>query len=404
MKRTGPLATALASAVFPVVAAAGGVLLLGGCASCQSTVQATSVPAIVGSTFDGAEIDQPAHRVYLANETDQSVTVVDVSTATPRVAGAVKLDGPPKGLALAPDRHVLYAGLATGGVAVIDTSSMQVASTMPLDGAGVDLMDYSPVTGDLYAGSDAGVLVVDVNSQQVTRRLTTSSTAGQPRYDPADSMLYVTVAATDSLVQLNPRTGYVTQTYVIPKCHPSGVGINPARQLALVSCGSSIALVNLRSGAQQVTRSVQGGDVVTYDAAADRFVVASPHDRRDSAVGVFAGDGRFIGSVSSVSTTHAAVFDDAHGLVYAPGASGLMSFAPGQCEPPPEWLRFTGGLSVFAIPLAAAIVFLVLYARRMRRGPTARKGPTDRELRELDLAMEAERMRALEDGILGPEG
>ena len=404
MKRAGPLVTALGSAVLPAIAAAGGMLLLGGCASCQSTVQAVSVPAIAGATFDGAEIDQPGHRVYLANESDKSVTVVDVSRSTPRLAGAVQLDGPPKGLAFAPDRHVLYAGLATSGIAVIDPASMQVVSTIPLDGAAADLIDYSPTTGEIYAGSDGGVLVVNASSQQITRRLTTNSRVGQPRYDPTDSKLYVTTAATDSLVQLDPRTGYVSQTYVIPKCHPSGVGINPSRQLALVSCGSSIALVNLRSGAQQVTRSLQGGDVVAYDAAADRFVVASPHDRTDSAVGVFAGDGRFIGSVSSVSTAHAAVYDEAHGLVYAPGAAGLMTFAPGQCEPPPEWLQFAGGMSIFAVPFIAAVVFLVLYARRLRRGPTTPKGPTDRELREQDFAHEVERMRALEEGILGPEG
>ena len=213
---------------------------------------------------------------------------------------------------------------------------------------------------------------------------------------------YVWRSGTDSLVQINPATGFVTRSYVIAKCRPNGVGINPARQLALVSCGGSIALVNLESGAQRVTRVVQGGDVVTYEAAADRFVVASPHDMDESAIGVFAGDGSFIGSVPATSSAHAAAFDSAHGLVYAPGPVGLMSFAPAACAPPPDWLRFVGGLSVFAVPLLLAALFLVLVARALARRRAGLGGPTYEELQAEDLEFERERMRALEDGILGP--
>jgi len=39
MKRRGALAALVMSALIPVVAAAGGVLLLGACAGCQSTVR-----------------------------------------------------------------------------------------------------------------------------------------------------------------------------------------------------------------------------------------------------------------------------------------------------------------------------------------------------------------------------
>lgn len=398
------LAAAVISALAPVAAAAGGTLLLAGCTTCQSTVRAVAVPAIAGASFDGAEIDQASHRVYLANRTDESVAVVDVSGTAPRLAGMFKVGGSPSGLAVAPERQELYAGLGSKGVAVVDTRSMQVAQTMALDGADVDLIDYNAGTGTLYAGAGDAVLIVDPATQQVTRRVTTSGTVEQPRFDPADRMLYVTVPQTDSLLQIDPQSGAVTRTYVIKKCHPAGLGINPTRQLAVLGCGSSIALVNLRSGAEETTRAVQGADVVTYDAGADRFVVASPHELRDSAIGVFAGDGRFLGSVSSTPSAHAAVYDDAHGVVYAPGPAGLMSFAPVQCEPPPEWLKFAGGLSLFALPLVGLAVFLVWYARRLRRGPRAPSGPTDDDLREEDLALERERMRALEDSILGPEG
>jgi hypothetical protein len=386
------------------VVAGGGALLLGACTSCQSTVRTAAMAPIAGASFDGAEIDQAAHRVFLANRTDQSVAAVDVGRSTPAFAGAVKMDAAPNGLALAAGRHTLYTALESGEVAVIDTSTLQVTSTFPVDTSAADLIDYGARTNALYVGTGAAVTVVDAGTGKVTRRITTLSDVGQPRFDPADGLVYATVPKTSSVVQIDPASGYITRTFVIPRCEPNGLAINPGRQLALMTCGSSVALLNLSSGAHDVTRAVQGGDVVTYDAGADTFVVASPHGPRDSAVGAFGGDGHFIGSVASTPSVHAAVYDDARGLIFAPAPAGMMSFAPAQCAPPPQWLQFAGGLSVFAIPLAASAAFLVWYARRLRRKTARRTGPTDRQLREDDLQLERERMRALEDAIYGPEG
>ena len=405
MKPTGRLAAALGQAIVPVLVAAGGAILLSGCTSCQSTVRTTAMTVIAGGSYDVVVADQPGQRLYLADRTAKGVDVVDISSPQPVFVSTIPLTAAPHGLALDTASHRLFAALGNGAVAVIDTgprSSNQVVANIQTDSSSLDLIDYSAQTDSLYVGSDRTVLVVDAARAQVTKRITTAMAVGQPRYDPADGMVYATVSGTDSLVQINPATGFVTRSYVIAKCRPNGVGINPARQLALVSCGGSIALVNLESGAQRVTRVVQGGDVVTYEAAADRFVVASPHDMDESAIGVFAGDGSFIGSVPATSSAHAAAFDSAHGLVYAPGPVGLMSFAPAACAPPPDWLRFVGGLSVFAVPLLLAALFLVLVARALARRRAGLGGPTYEELQAEDLEFERERMRALEDGILGP--
>ena len=324
---------------MPVLAAAGGAILLAGCTSCQSTVRTTAMTVIAGGSFDVVVADQPGQRLYLADRAAKGVDVVDISSPQPVFLTTIPLTAAPHGLALDTASHRLFAALGSGAVAVIDTgprSSNQVVANIQVESSSLDLIDYSAETDSLYVGSDRTVLVVDVARQQVTKRITTAMPVGQPRYDPADGMVYATVSGTDSLVQIDPATGFVTRSYVIAKCRPNGVGINPARQLALVSCGGSIALVNLESGAQRVTRVVQGGDVVTYEAAADRFVVASPHDMDESAIGVFAGDGSFIGSVPATSSAHAAAFDSVHGLVYAPGPAGLMSFAPAACAPPPD--------------------------------------------------------------------
>ena len=52
MKPAGSLLAALGQAIVPLVAAAGGVLLLGGCTSCQSTVRTAAMPVIAAGSFD----------------------------------------------------------------------------------------------------------------------------------------------------------------------------------------------------------------------------------------------------------------------------------------------------------------------------------------------------------------
>jgi len=409
MKPVGSIFAAIWTAVVPMLAAAGGAVLLGACASCQSTVRQAAMPAIAAGTFDGVAADPTAQRLYLADGANNKIDVVDLSTANPRFMQAIDVGAVPHGLAVAPDTKVLYAGLTGGAVAVIDTRDgsptfMKVVTRIKADPTEVDLLDYSAGTKRLFAatGSGGDVVAIDTTSNQVIRWYSLHIPVEQPRYNPVDGKLYVTTPGTSSLVQIDLADGMTSRNYFIKGCGPSGLAINPARQLAVTACKGSVAMVNLRTGAQEVTRSVPGGDLVTYDPSSDRFAVASPHGDKDSVVGVFDGDGTFIGSVAATPKAHAPAFD-ARGLVYAAGATGMMSFAPSACEPPPEWLKFVGGLSVFALPLMAAALFLYLYARRRQGHATVEDdGPSFYDLQQEDLATERERMRAFEDAVLGP--
>jgi hypothetical protein len=163
-----------------------------------------------------------------------------------------------------------------------------------------------------------------------------------------------------------------------------------------------VALFNLRTGLDEVSRKVPGGDLASYDGAVDRFAVGSSHGPRDSSVGVLSGDGRFMAQVQSSPNAHGAVFNDATGVVYALSNSGLLSFSPSACAPPPDWLTFAGGLAFYVAPLAALGLMLYLYARK-RRDPNARRSPSWDELQKEDLIAERERIRALEDAIYGPQ-
>jgi DNA-binding beta-propeller fold protein YncE len=407
MKGRGSATAAVVSALLWVSACAGAVLALGGCASCQSTVRQVALPALAAGSFDGVEADQAAHRIYLADRTNNKVAVVDMSSAKPQFVGTIDVAGTPNGLGLAPRLHRLYAGMADGNLVVVDTDpgsprAMQVIDKFSVDKTSADLLDYSPGLQRVFVSTGIGgeVVSVDVAGTQPQQRFALKAPVGQPRYDPTDGMLYVTTPSTDSLLKINPADGKVVSTIKLAGCHPYGLAINPGRQLALTTCRSSVAVINLQNHAFDVSRAVAGGDIVTYDAAADRFAVASPHGNGDSTVSAFYGDGHLIGSVSGTPVTHGAAFDAQHGLVYAPAAAGLLSFAPGACEPPPDGLRFAGGMSFFLAPLAVFALFVFLFARHRRRGGPKRL--TYEELRKQDMETERERMLELEDSILGP--
>ena len=413
MKATWPAAfgALVASTAAPIVGAAGGVILLGACTSCQSTVREAAIPVIAAGSFDGVEADQRAHRLYLGDSAAHGIDVVDISSTTPRFVRTIDVAGAPNGLAVAEDTHRLYAGLIGGSVAVIDTDEsspkfMQMIDRVTVDSLAADLLDYSAQKQRVYVatGQSGEVVGIDTTTNQVKERLAAKVPVEQPRFNPSDGLVYAASTETDSVVQINPASGKVTNTFKVAGCHPAGLAINPNRQLALITCSGSVALINLRNGAHEVTRAVTGGDIVSYNARADRFLVASPHDKSDSAVAVFYGDGQLLGTVAASPKTHAAAWDQEHGLVYAVSAAGLVSFTPAACEPPPDWLKLVAGGSIYLMPFFAFGTFLFWYARRRagRRSEQPAR-PTWHQLQEEDLAAEQERMRELEDGIFGPQ-
>ncbi|HET7467715.1 MAG TPA: YncE family protein [Candidatus Dormibacteraeota bacterium] len=407
MRRGGALASIVAS-VATALAACGSLLLLSACGSCDSTVVQTPMPVLASGSFDGVAVDQGSHLVYLADRSHKGVDVVDVGGVSPRFVETVPLDGPPSGLALGADRQRLYVAEAKGVVAVIDTAGapktpLSVVGRIQADPTGVDLLDYSAANGRVYAGNGSGgqVVVIDADTQKVIDSIPVNVPVQQPRFDAADGMLYVTAAGDDPLLRVDPTQRVVTRSFPLKGCRASGLAINPSRQLAMVACGGSMALFNLTTGTSQVSRAVAGGDLVEYDASADRFVVASPHGAHDSSIGVYYGDGSFLGSIAVPPIAHGAVIADNDGRVYAPGAAGLTSFAPATCAPPPDWASFLLGLSPFAVPLAVFALILFLYARRQDRLEASGERPVPAWRRKLEyLDEERRRMRELEDAIL----
>src|SRR5438094_2102786 len=187
----------VASTAAPIVAAAGGMILLGACTSCQSTVREAAIPAIAAGSFDGVEADQRAHRLYLGDSAAHGIDVVDISSTTPRFVRTIDVAGAPNGLAVAEDTHRLYAGLIGGSVAVIDTDEsspkfMQMVDRVTVDSLAADLLDYSAQKQRVYVatGQSGEVVGIDTTTNQVKERLAAKVPVEQPRFNPSDGLAY----------------------------------------------------------------------------------------------------------------------------------------------------------------------------------------------------------------------
>ena len=123
MKAAGSIFGATAALGAQALVGFAGVVMLGACAGCESTVRQAVLPSLAATPIDDVVSDNAAHRLYLADDAGRGVDVVDISTPTPQYMRMIGVGHTPLGLAVAPDLHRLYAGLSTGAVAVIDTDS-----------------------------------------------------------------------------------------------------------------------------------------------------------------------------------------------------------------------------------------------------------------------------------------
>jgi len=361
-RRWGGLRRAVSAAFVAAVAGA----LLAACGSTGVQTTGTRIPGLSAKTgsFDDIEIDQAAHRLYTADRTDTGVDVFDVSGPAAKFLETIMLPGPPNGLALAPDLGRLFAGTAAGTVEVVDTMTGKLTGEVKTGASEVDLIDYAAGPQQLFAatGADGTVLTIDARTIKVLSTAKVGKPLEQPRYDPTDGMVYVSVPDLDALAQIDPTTGTVKKTLKLGGCIPTGLAIKPAADTAVLACRASVMAYDLKTGKSQTFDRVADGDVVHYYPSVDRFFITSAHDGVPTVVGMFGGDP--IGYMTSANVTgggNAAAYDATNDLVYTTdprqGHIGVMSLRLDGSRPVPLWqsVLTTAGpfvvLAAFVVPL-----------------------------------------------------
>ena len=115
----------------------------------------------------GAAVAPDGTRIYISNEADSTLDIVDGKTLT--VTNKVKLSGHPNNIAIARDGRRVYVGIIQepGGVDVIDTASLKNVKTIPTKGT-IHNPYVTPDGRYVVAGSIQGksVNVIDAHTEQ----------------------------------------------------------------------------------------------------------------------------------------------------------------------------------------------------------------------------------------------
>ncbi len=346
------------------------VLLAAGCGGSPVRISHVLVPSLknTAASFDVVEIDQQAHRLYAADRTDSGVDVFDTSPVPAKYLKTIAMPAEPSGIALAPDLGLAFAGLADGSVAIIDTKNDTLAKAVPTGAKGIDLIDYAPSTQTVYASAagEGTIASVDAPSATLNQVIKVGYALEQPRFNPADGLLYVTSPGADALFRIDPTSGKIKDKLALGGCSPTGLAINPRLDQALIACSSWLIRMNLRNPSDvKGFTQVGGGDVISYDAAVDRFLVAAP-GAKPSEVALFGGDPiDYVTAVDTRGLGNSAAYDEKNGMVYTPdvmpGRAGLDAF-----NVPSGGIAFSipgSTLAVFGGIIAVAVLLLFVIGR-----------------------------------------
>jgi DNA-binding beta-propeller fold protein YncE len=378
----------IASALLALLA--GGAALISACGDSGVPITNTAIPAAIGKTtsIDVVDIDQAAHLLYAADRTDQGVDVFDISSPRAKYLETIAMPASPSGLAVAPELGRLFVGLSNGSVAIVNISTSSTAygsviSEVKTGGPSVDLLDYGAARQRVYAAnSTEGRLVsIDATTGAVMATFTLGAVQlEQPRFDPADGMVYVTSPDADTLYQIDPSTGVLKNKFILNGCKPVGLAINPTTNKALMACHKYTLVFDLGAGKIVGTFALGNSDIVNYDAKIDRFFVASlPHAQTPGSVGIFGGNP--IGYISSAVTNisgNSAAYDETNKVVYTPNVQAkkatLAAFA--MPVPPSGFLAFLSIAWPYTLVVLAGLLlfgFVMRSADPARRPARARK-------------------------------
>ena len=232
----------------------------------------TGTVIAVGTTPVDVAFAPDGNTAYVANNTDNSVSVVNVATNTQTTTIAVS--GKPLRVAVSPDGATLYVGLDDGLLGIISTATNTgVFLTMPgtLNGLG-----FSPTLPILYVSSEEGtVYELDTVSGTIARSFTIDGVAQEVVVSKDGTKLFVanqtgqlqirSTATLDSLTSIfnvtavygmaltpdgtqlyvsRPPSGYVLVMDVATTIVVDSVLVGQPQRIAFTADGSTAAIAN----------------------------------------------------------------------------------------------------------------------------------------------------------------
>jgi YVTN family beta-propeller protein len=189
-----------------------------------SAIKTSDQPAVPFAPTTIAVGDNPAqiavnpvtNRIYVANLTDNTVSVIDGNSNT--VTDTVSVGSVPEVVGVNPTTNMIYVANSNGNsVSVIDGSTDSVVATIPSNGS--TFLAVNAVTNTVYVGNQLNntLNVIDANTNTVVASVSIpNSNPGPVVVDPSSNLVYLSATDNHNLVIISGSTNTVVNTVAYP--------------------------------------------------------------------------------------------------------------------------------------------------------------------------------------------
>jgi DNA-binding beta-propeller fold protein YncE len=306
-------------------ASAMSMALSSGARAADSTVRYVStktIPLGAPDRWDYLAFEDATQRVFVAHES--AIDVINGKTGAS--VGKVAVPGA-NGMAVVSSAGKGYAGSrASNSVLVFDLASYKVTKKLPAD-EDTDGVVYDPASKRVFVmeGDPAKLLVIDTATDTVASKI---SLSGKPEYSVVDGVgnLYVNIADKRQIQRIDTATAKVTATWPIPDCEsPHGLSMDVTSHRLFASCiNSKLLVVSAEDGHVVATLPIgMGTDATAFDTNRKR-AFSSNWDGTLSVIGSQSPDHYVsLGEITTRPTARTMAVDSQSGRIYLVAAERI---------------------------------------------------------------------------------
>ncbi|WP_316785175.1 Ig-like domain repeat protein [Streptomyces sasae] len=239
----------------------------------------------VGNFPTGVAINSAGTRAYVANEGDDTVSVID--TATNTVTATINVGSSPFGVAVTPGGAFVYVtNVASDSVSVIDTATNAVTDTISVGTAPFGIAINTAGTRAHVANEgDDTVSVIDTATNTVIDTINVGSSPFGVAFSPAGAFSYATNNGANTVSVIDTATNTVTATINVGS-GPTGIAITSDDALAYVTNNSDNTISVIDTATNTVSDTIPAGGAPTNIAITPDDAFAYVTNNADNTVSV----------------------------------------------------------------------------------------------------------------------
>ena len=275
--------------------------------------------------FDFMNIDTKNNLVMACHPGKSSIAVLDMSTGK---AQDVPVGTEVNGVCADSADQMIYAAGPGKKLVALNSKTMQVTGTLPLDGPG-DCVQFDRKRGVVYIDNDDGtnLWIVDAKTLKLTGTVAIKEAPEYMEYDNGKGLIFQAIKSTSTVQVIDCDAKKVTNEYTLGALTgPHGLALDrKTRRLFVAGKNGKLAILDADSGKLLSTVDVvTGSDQIAYDRGNQRVYI--PGGGMVQVIQITGDDGKVIGSVPVAKDCHRVAINQTTHDVYVAFSEGSDSF------------------------------------------------------------------------------